>query len=308
MSALLAATAAIVWLTKRFLFPAAGDCGPRCRLSAAAVYALLCLAAYRFYGGYGYFDNMNYFFGHNGFQVVDRAVWDKDEVTFANAWGAADEDTFAKVIREADKSYAAGKPFLTVLLTISNHRPYTYPEGRIDIPSEKGGRLGGVKYADYAVGQFVKEAKSKPWFDNTLFVFVADHTAGAAGKEEISLEGHHIPFIIYAPKLVKARRIDMPVSQIDVLPTLLGLLNFDYDSRFYGQDALSANYEPRFFVSNYQKVGYVKNGVNVILKPVRRFSYEPGDADPKTVDENLKEGIAFYQQADRWEENMRRGE
>ena len=69
-----------------------------------------------------------------------------------------------------------------------------------------------------------------------------------------------------------------------------------------------ANYEPRFFVSNYQKVGYVKNGVNVILKPVRRFSYEPGDADPKTVDENLKEGIAFYQQADRWEENMRRGE
>lgn len=486
LSALLAATAAIVWLTKRFLFPAAGDCGPRCRLSAAAVYALLCLAAYRFvdmanleanrnfynaeiskngtyslfsaflkneldyasfypvqdvrenlkilhkkfaapnvrflapekgisrhigsyrpenranvivvlmesmsakyldenqpegmpeitpnlsrlsrkglffsnayatgtrsvrgieavtlsvpplpgmsivrrqknenlfnigsvfaekgydnkwiYGGYGYFDNMNYFFGHNGFQVVDRAVWDKDEVTFANAWGAADEDTFAKVIREADKSYAAGKPFLTVLLTISNHRPYTYPEGRIDIPSEKGGRLGGVKYADYAVGQFVKEAKSKPWFDNTLFVFVADHTAGAAGKEEISLEGHHIPFIIYAPKLVKARRIDMPVSQIDVLPTLLGLLNFDYDSRFYGQDALSANYEPRFFVSNYQKVGYVKNGVNVILKPVRRFSYEPGDADPKTVDENLKEGIAFYQQADRWEENMRCGE
>lgn len=80
----------------------------------------------------------------------------------------------------------------------------------------------------------MKEAKSKPWFDNTLFVFVADHTAGAAGKEEISLEGHHIPFIIYAPKLVKARRIDMPVSQIDVLPTLLGLLNFDYDSRFYG--------------------------------------------------------------------------
>ena len=100
----------------------------------------------------------------------------------------------------------------------------------------------------------------------------------------------------------------MPVSQIDVLPTLLGLLNFDYDSRFYGQDALSADYEPRFFVSNYQKVGYVKNGVNVILKPVRRFSYEPGDADPKTVDENLKEGIAFYQQADRWEENMRCGE
>lgn len=257
------------------------------------------------YGGYGYFDNMNYFFGHNGFQIIDRGAWEKGEVTFANAWGAADEDTFAKVIKEADKSYVAGKPFMTMLLTISNHRPYTFPEGRIDIPSKKGGRLGGVKYADYAIGKFIEDAKTKPWFDNTLFVFVADHTAGASGKDEINLEGHHIPLIIYAPKLVKAQRIVTPISQIDALPTIFGLLNFNYDSRFYGQDALADNYESRFFISNYQKIGYVKNGVDVILKPVRQFSYEPHDADKTVVAENLKEGIAFYQQADQWEANLK---
>lgn len=259
------------------------------------------------YGGYGYFDNMNYFFGNNGFQVVDRGVWAENEVTFANAWGAADDDTFNKVIREADKSYAAGKPFLSVLLTISNHRPYTYPEGRIDLPSKVSGREGGVKYADYAIGKFVEDAKSKPWFDNTVFVFIADHTAGAAGKDEINLEGHHIPFIIYAPKLVSSQRIDTPISQIDALPTILGLLNFNYESRFYGQDALADNYESRFFVSNYQKIGYVKDGVDVILKPVKQFSYEPNnDVSKPIAEKNLSEAIAYYQQASDWQANLTR--
>lgn len=254
------------------------------------------------YGGFGYFDNMNYFLGHNGFRVVDRGKWEEGEITFANAWGASDEDTFAKVIKEADKSHHSGKPFLSFILTISNHRPYTYPEGKIDIV---GSREGGVKYADYAIGEFLKQAQTKPWFDNTLFVFVADHTAGAAGDEEIELEGHHIPWLIYAPKLVKAQRIDTPVSQLDVLPTLLGLLNFDYESRFYGQDAMAANYESRFFVSNFQKVGYVKHGVDVILKPVKQYSFHPDTAANPLVQSLLDEAIAFYQHASNWKTNLK---
>ena len=209
------------------------------------------------YGGYGYFDNMNTFLGGNGFRVVDRTAWTDGEITFANAWGAADEDTFAKVIKEADKSYASGKPFLTLLLTISNHRPYTYP-------------------------------------------------SGAAGDEEIDLEGHHIPWIIYAPKLVKARRIDMPVSQLDVLPTLLGLLNFDYESRFYGQDALSPDYESRFFVSNFQKIGYVKNGAGVILKPVRDYAVLPAGTQSTHVQTLLDEAVAFYQSASHWKHFLKK--
>ncbi len=257
------------------------------------------------YGGYGYFDNMNYFFGNNGFQIVDRGVWDKNEVTFANAWGASDEDTFRKVIKEADKSYAEGKPFFTMLLTISNHRPYTYPEGKIPLEPKKWGRMGGVMYADYAIGEFIKEAKTKPWFDNTVFVFVADHTAGASGKEEINLEGHHIPAILYAPKLIKPQRIDTPIAQVDILPTLLGILNFDYESRFYGQDALSPDYESRFFVSNYQKIGYVKNGTDVILKPVRQYSVEGPAISDAALAKQLSEAIAMYEQADDWEANLK---
>lgn len=257
------------------------------------------------YGGYGYFDNMNYFMESNGFQVIDRSKWNKEDITFTNAWGTCDEDLFAKVIKEADKSYAAEKPFLTFALTISNHRPYTYPDGRIDLPSKESGREGGVKYADYAIGRFIKDAQKKPWFDNTIFVFVADHTAGAAGSTEINLEDYHIPLMIYAPKFVNARRIDTPVSQIDVLPTLLGLLDFSYESHFYGQDALSPNYESRYFVSNYQKIGYTKAGTTVILKPVRQYSSLPAGAAPQQTDTLLEEAVAFYQTAADWQYNLR---
>ena len=253
------------------------------------------------YGGFGYFDNMNYFFANNGFEVVDRGTWDKGEVSFANAWGACDGDTYKKLIKEADESYAKGKPFLSVMLSISNHRPYTYPDENLPLKSGQHKRRGAVLYADYAIGQFIEEAKTKPWFDNTVFVFVADHTAGAAGKEEINLEGHRIPAIIYAPKLIKPQKIDTAVSQMDILPTLLGILNFDYVSSFWGQDILKPNYESRFFVSNYQKVGYVKNGTDVILKPLKDFSFEGKEISKEEQDKLMAEGIAFYQQADEWE-------
>ena len=257
------------------------------------------------YGGYGYFDNMNYFLENNGFQIVDRATWKKDEITFTNAWGTCDEDLFNKIIAEADKSYIQDKPFLTLALTISNHRPYTYPDENVELPSKVSGREGGVLYADYAIGKFLDQAKQKPWFDNTIFVFVADHTAGAAGAAEIELEDHHIPLFIYAPQFVKAQRIDTPISQIDILPTLLGLLDFSYESHFYGQDALSPSYESRFFVSNYQKVGYVKNNQAVILKPVRQYSTLPEEIDAETTSSLLTEAVAFYQNASKWEENFK---
>lgn len=136
------------------------------------------------YAGYGYFDNMNVFFSGNGFKVVDRSDFGKDEVTFANIWGVCDEDLFRKTIREANASHANGRPFFSMVMTTSNHRPFTYPEGRIDIPA-KTGRSGGVKYADYAIGRFIAKASREPWFKDTIIVIVADHCANSAGKTDI---------------------------------------------------------------------------------------------------------------------------
>ncbi|MEN9418124.1 MAG: hypothetical protein RI988_1744 [Pseudomonadota bacterium] len=222
------------------------------------------------YGGYGYFDNMNAFFGGNGYTVVDRTALRPEQIHFENIWGVADEDLFALTVRELDARHARGQRFFAHVMTTSNHRPYTYPAGRIDIPSHTG-RDGGVKYTDWAIGHFIDEAKKRPWFDSTLFVFVADHTDKGRGKQDLPLEAFHIPLVFYAPGWLAPGRNDTLASQIDVGPTLLGLLNIGYRSRFFGHDILregAAN--PRALMANYQTVGYYRDGRMVELRPNRR--------------------------------------
>ena len=255
------------------------------------------------YSGYGYFDNMNSFFGSNGYRVVDRASVSKEDITFANIWGACDEDLYNWVLREADSSHAEGKPFFHFVMTTSNHRPFTYPESKIDIPSHTG-REGAVKYTDYAIGQFIARAKKKPWFDNTVFVIVADHCAGSAGKTELPIKEYEIPLIIYNPKLFAPRSIDTLCSQIDYPPTLLALLNWTYKSRFYGKDILRMKAEEgRALIANYQALGLMEKGELAVLKPVRKkafYHYDPWTriSWPEAIDETIiMEAVCYYQSA-----------
>lgn len=254
------------------------------------------------YGGYGYFDNMNYFFGNNGFAVTDRADFAKEEITFANNWGVCDEDLFRKTLRIADADARAGKPFFHFLLTTSNHRPFTYPEGRIDIPSHSG-REGAVKYTDFAIGQFLREARRHAWFANTAFVIVADHCASSAGKTDVPVERYHIPGLIYAPGFVAPRAVTGLVSQIDLAPTLLGLLGFSYETKFFGQDVLRTAPE-RAFIGTYQQVGFMRGGRLTVLAPKRQveaFTYElnqPDSQRPVTADPaDVRDAVAYYQGA-----------
>lgn len=262
------------------------------------------------YGGYGYFDNMNYFYEHNGFEVVDRTSLNDDEITHTTVWGVCDEDLFRRTIRECDKSFAQKEPFLNIVFTTSNHRPYTYPDGKIDIPS-KTGRLGAVKYADYAIGEFLSMAKTKPWFDDTVFVFIADHGAGSAGKKELNPETHLIPLIIYSPKHIQPERHDSPISQIDTLPTLLGLLNIPYEASFYGKDARRPDYIFRGFISNYQYIGYLKSDNMIVMRPVKSVLYydknNKVEAPDSEMKKQLQEAVMYYQHASDWRQHLGRG-
>jgi phosphoglycerol transferase MdoB-like AlkP superfamily enzyme len=264
------------------------------------------------YGGHGYFDNMNEFFSHNGFDIIDRPKFAPEDVTFSNAWGVCDEDLYNQVLKQADTSFNKDKKFMFEVMTTSNHRPYTYPDGKIDIPSKSGGRKGGVKYADYAVGQFLKEAAKKPWFKDTVFVFVADHTAGAGGKIDLSMQKYHIPAIIYAPGFVKPKKYDSIASQIDIAPTLLGALNFSYYTKFYGEDLINDADEPEnahAFISNYQKMGYLKDGQLTVLEPMDKIEYFSGEnVMPKEKRNNtlLIDTVTYYQYASGWKERMKR--
>jgi len=218
------------------------------------------------YGGYGYFDNMNAFFASNGYEVIDRALLAQDEQEFANVWGVADEYLYLRTMREADRSHAAGKPFFSLLMTTSNHRPYTFPEGRIDAPQKK--RASVVRYTDWAIGHFIEEARKHPWFKDTVFVIGADHCAGSAGKDAVPLLRYHIPLIVYAPKHVAPRVIDQVASQMDLPPTVLGLLNLHYTSRFYGRDILRTPLDQgRALVATYQRVALYEHDRLTILSP-----------------------------------------
>lgn len=255
------------------------------------------------YGGYSYFDNMGYFFANNGYQAIDRDAIKPEDIHYENIWGVADEDLFTLSLKELDKNYQDKKPFFSHIMTVSNHRPYTYPEGRIDIPSHTG-REGAVKYTDYAIGKFMKEAKEKPWFDETIFIIVADHCASSAGKVELPVDKYHIPMIVYAPKQVKAQRFDRLTAQIDIAPTILGLLNFDYRSKFFGYDIFRLEQgRERVFISTYQSLGFIKNNQLHILQPNRKLSafapnFKTGEAKAIPVNTELsKEAISYYQQA-----------
>jgi phosphoglycerol transferase MdoB-like AlkP superfamily enzyme len=191
------------------------------------------------YGGYGYFDDMNSFYAGNGFEVLDRT--NIDQVRFENVWGVSDEDLFDLAIRHFGERHAAGKPFLSIVMTTSNHKPFTFRPGleQYGIKAEGGGRRSGVKYADYALGYFLREASRQPWFDDTVFVVVADHGARVYGKAEIPLQTYEIPLMIYAPKHLAPRQVDTLMTQVDIAPTVLGLLGLPYEAPFFGVDVLN---------------------------------------------------------------------
>ena len=276
-----------------------------------------------FYGGDGYFDNMNQFFGGNSFDIVDRGRGfllsddftakrtniDDNEVKFENAWGICDEDLYAKVLKEADKNYKLNTPFFDFIMTTSNHKPYTYPENKIDIPSGSN-RDGAVKYTDFAIHEFIEHAQAKPWFENTIFVIMADHCASSAGKGELDVNKYHIPAIIYNLKASKPTEITQLCSQIDVFPSLFGMLNWSYTSQFMGIDInKSNNTEERAFIGNYTKLALLKNHKIMVLNEKKGANFYQWNEEYnqlniiKTDPVFLKETVSYYQTNDYFYKN-----
>lgn len=270
-----------------------------------------------FYGGDGYFDNMNSYFGGNGFNIYDRgrgSVLSDDintvrnniednEVSFENAWGICDEDIFAKMLRVADQQYSDGKPFFNFVMTTSNHRPYSYPEGKIDIPSGTG-RSGAVKYTDFALKELFRKAKTKAWYKNTVFVIIADHCASSAGKDEIDVANYHIPaFIVNLPESENQKTGKM-CSQIDLFPTLFSLFDWSYESDFFGKNVLDKNFEERALMGTYRKLVLMKQQQVMILSDQKKhtfYNWNKKDNSLKPVPMNksfLDETISWYQTAD----------
>lgn len=177
------------------------------------------------YGGSAQFDNMRRFFMNNGFaNVIDEA--DYDNPRFKGSWGVSDEDLFQKA-NDYFASLPKDKPFFSLVFSSSNHTPFEYPAGKIEPYNHPAAtRENAVKYADYALGEFIAAAKRSGYWDNTVFLIVADHAARVHGAELVPIELYHIPALILG-KDIDPRTYERLASQVDLIPTLLPLLGVD---------------------------------------------------------------------------------
>jgi phosphoglycerol transferase MdoB-like AlkP superfamily enzyme len=267
-----------------------------------------------FYGGRGLFDGMRSYALRNGW---DRFIEEKhfENPTFSTIWGVCDEDVYMRAIEEFRALAKAGRPFLGTIMSVSNHKPYTYPPGRIpEDPLTSGpGELRQarvVKYSDFALGQFFKAAKQEPFWTNTVFVVVADHGARVYGSQNIPIHSYEIPLVILGPAVVKSpARISALGCSLDVSPTVLGLIGRPYDTLFFGRDLLHSPPEQNRALLNHNRdVGLFAQERLVVLGLKHNVDYYKGD--PKIAEikpaklptrrelDLEKDTIAIYQVAD----------
>lgn len=257
------------------------------------------------YGGMSAFDNMGTFWNGIGFDHV----WDQADVrhdSFTTIWGVSDEDLFTEALQRMDEQTAKKKPVLLTMMTVSNHRPYKFPQNNVKWDDGMGRIQNTARYAQWAFVDFVKRAQKKPWFDNTIFVFVGDHGVKVNGAARVPVHAFRVPVLIYGPKFISPGRVDTLGAQIDLIPTLLGLLDFSYESPFFGVDLMQVPKDAgRIAIAHNYSIAYGRSGHIVVLEPngeVLGYSFEPGS--PKMVAEKpdpdiLDEAIAQTQEAHR---------
>ena len=268
------------------------------------------------YGGRSYFDNFLQFTSNNYFdKIIDQTDFPK--VTYETIWGVCDGDLFDNSLSVFDSLQAVGKPFFATIITVSNHKPYLYPEGKIPYDPKKQDRLHAVRYADFAIGDFIRNAKSHDFFDSTIFVFLGDHGARVYGWQQIPMDSYEIPILFYCPALIPpGSRVDLLGSQMDLAPTLLDTLNFSYTSKFFGRSLFKVTPDQSFaLMSHNRDVSLYRDdklAVLGILMENGLWSRDPADGKftplPMETDSTLlHDAIGYYQTAYRLYSNKLMG-
>ncbi len=213
------------------------------------------------YGGDVQYDNMKGFFISKGFDnFVDQSDFDRGD--FISKWGVPDEFVFDKLIEKADKAYSDKKPFLLTMMSLTNHPPYTVPHyafGQVLDGGELNDNYNTFKYVDWCIGKFIKKMKTKPYFDNTLFVFVGDHSQTLHHDFPFDYRKSFVPALFYAPKYLSPKKITHIANQMDIAPTILGILNMNYSASFWGKNLLEKSKTKDYAVIvRNSKFGYLQ--------------------------------------------------
>lgn len=232
-----------------------------------------------YYGGESHFDNMRGFFFGNGFtRTIEQS--DYPSPMFEGSWGVSDEDLFIRADEEFKQLHADGKPFFGLVFTSSNHEPFEFPEGRITLyETPKATRNNAAKYADHALGMFFERAMSSPYWQDTVFLIVADHDSRVTGRDLVPVDNFHIPGLILGADITP-RRDTRIASQIDLPVTLLSLIGIADATPMTGRDLSDPNLTlpERAFMQYDHNFAYMQNDSVVILQPDKPASQFHHDA------------------------------
>lgn len=250
------------------------------------------------YGGEKHFDNMANFFYGNGFQqIIDQQ--DYDNPMFKATWGVSDEDLFQKANETFQALHKQGKPFFSLVFTSSNHDPFEFPEGKIELYDQpQATRNNAAKYADHALGQFFKAAKQADYWENTVFLVIADHNSRVYGNHLVPIQRFQIPALILG-KGIDAKKDARLVSQIDMPTTLLSLIGVSGNYPMLGYDLTKPEDPNRALMQFDKTMAYMRGNEVVILqenKPAEGFTYsaQNGGLTPANVPENMKKQALAY--------------
>ena len=225
----------------------------------------------------GQFDNVEGFLKQNMFEkIVEKKSYPQEEVM--TALGVPDDYLFEFSIPKLNELHKKGKPFLSVFMTASDHGPYFIPE--YFTPKHKNVKKGVVEYADYSLRKFIDLAKQEEWFENTIFVFVADHGAPMNTTYDISLDYVHVPLLFYAPEIIKEPKVfNKYAGQIDIFPSIMGLVKIPYTNGTMGIDLFN-EHKPYSFFNGDDKYGVINDNWLLIAKqnqPIGLHKYKSAD-------------------------------
>lgn len=196
------------------------------------------------------YDNMNSFLYENGFdRIYSQYDYPSDKVV--NNFGVQDDFLFEYGVGKLNEASKNDKPFFATFMTVSNHPPLVIPDRFKDSGSNDNERI--VAFADYSLQSFMEAAKKQDWYKNTIFLFLGDHGRALGNQpHDMALNYNHIPLIIYSPLFDDMpRRFTQFGNQLDVFPTVMGLLNHTYTNNSLGEDLFKTHRNKTFFVSDH---------------------------------------------------------
>ncbi len=234
------------------------------------------------------FDNVEGFLRENDFQnIISQTDYPLSEIK--TTLGVPDDYMFRYAIPEIDKLSELDKPFFVTMVTASDHGPYYIPN--YFQPKSESKKMQIVEYADWSLQQFISLSSEKKWFDNTIFVFVADHGTPLFALYDISLNYFHTPLIFYAPKILKENKIfNFIGGQVDIFPTIMGLLKLPYINNTLGIDLINES-RPYIIINDDDKIGVLDTTQFLILSKdneSRLYNYKDKDLTNYIDDYRLK--------------------